>query len=402
MPLNNIEIGEYITQLRKGRGLTQNEVAEKLAITYQAVSKWERGETLPDVSLLPELARILETTVDDVLSPNGKERKKILEDVQMGFSMTSYASAAYGCLKAAGLWQDDMVRFMGMTGLAFRFVMHYQTCPSSPTVYNWVTEQTMMMDRIGVHSDCYLASTNLHPNTQARIQEAAAARIRESIDRGVAVVAWAPSPMYEFGIINGYDDESRSYFVRDCTGRQEAVLPYDKLGISEIPELFYQIFHEKRSVDAEKAGLESLRYALGEWNKEHYPYAFCGSGRKAYEKLIAAVEKDDLNVFGLAYNLKVHNFSKRCAAEHLKYLTGFAAFKDLGGAAELYGQVAAYYEKMSGLLPYGSNRDTFEKNRTELLAAMRDCLASEEEALLQIGKYIPGGTGQAISPSNPG
>jgi transcriptional regulator with XRE-family HTH domain len=402
MPLNNVKIGEYITQLRKSGGLTQNEVAEKLQITYQAVSKWERGETLPDVSLLPELARILETSVDGILSPNGKERKKILEDVQMGFSLTSYASAAYGCLKAAGFWQDDMIRFMGMTGLAFRFVMREDTCPSSPTVYNWVTEHTMMMDRIGVHSDCYLASTNMHPNTQSKIQASAVRRIRETIDRGVAVVAWAPSPMYEFGIINGYDDESRSYYVRDCTGRQEALLPYDKFGISEIPELFYQIFHEKRPVDAEKAGLESLRYALGEWNKEYYPYAKYGSGRKAYEKLIAAVEKDDLNVFGLAYNLKVYSFSKRCAAEHLKYLTGYAAFGDLDGAAELYGQVAAHYEKMAGLLPYGSCKEAFNTSKTELLESIRDSLALEEESMRLIGQNVAEGTALVTSPSNPG
>jgi transcriptional regulator with XRE-family HTH domain len=401
MPLNNVKIGEYIARLRKSGGMTQNEVADKLQITYQAVSKWERGETLPDITFLPDLARILDTTADDLLNPAGTARKKVLEDVQMGFSMTSYASAAYGCLKAAGFWQDDMVKFMGMTGLAFRFVIHYQTCPSSPTSYNWYAEHSVMMDRIGVHSDCFMASLGAHPNTQAKIQADAAARIRESIDRGIAVAAWAPSPVLEFGIIHGYDDENKLYFVRDCTGLQDVAVPYDALGKSEVPELFYQVFNEKRAVDEEKACADALRYALSEWNREHSPYWGLASGRKAYGNMIEAVQKEDLIVFGLSYILGAYGYSKRCAAEFLKYMAGWTVFRDLDGAAELYGQVAGHYEKMAGLLPFGSNKGAFDKSKAELLASIKDCMSLEEEAMRLIGQNFSEGTSQVISPSNP-
>ena len=166
--------------------------------------------------------------------------------------------------------------------------------------------------------------------------------------------------------------------------------------------MILQIFHEENPVDEEITGFESLRYALGEWNKEHYPYARYGSGRKAYLNLISAVEKDDLNVFGLAYNLGVYTYSKRCAAEHLKYMTGYSAFRGLDRVAELYGQVAAHFEKMAGLLPYGSGREAFSKNKTELLANIKDCLTLEEEAMRLIGETVAEGTGQVISPSNPG
>lgn len=64
----NIEkAGEQIAMLRKSKGLTQNELGERLGVSFQAVSKWERGETLPDVSVLPDLAKVLETTVDFIL-----------------------------------------------------------------------------------------------------------------------------------------------------------------------------------------------------------------------------------------------------------------------------------------------------------------------------------------------
>lgn len=51
-------IGKRIAALRKARGMTQTELSEKLNVTYQAVSKWERDESLPDVDRLRDIARI--------------------------------------------------------------------------------------------------------------------------------------------------------------------------------------------------------------------------------------------------------------------------------------------------------------------------------------------------------
>ena len=61
------EVGKQIQSLRKIKGITQNELGERLGISFQAVSKWERGETLPDTALLADLADILETTIDNIL-----------------------------------------------------------------------------------------------------------------------------------------------------------------------------------------------------------------------------------------------------------------------------------------------------------------------------------------------
>ena len=61
------KVGLQIAELRKLKGLTQSELGERLCISFQAVSKWERGETLPDTAILPDLANILETTVDFIL-----------------------------------------------------------------------------------------------------------------------------------------------------------------------------------------------------------------------------------------------------------------------------------------------------------------------------------------------
>ena len=55
-----------IQKLRKERGMTQNELAEKLFISYQAVSQWENGNTKPDVELLPKIADIFDVSIDEL------------------------------------------------------------------------------------------------------------------------------------------------------------------------------------------------------------------------------------------------------------------------------------------------------------------------------------------------
>ena len=67
MEINPMKVGARIYRLRKIQGLTQNQLGDRLHISFQAVSKWERGEALPDVALLPSLAEALDTTIDNIL-----------------------------------------------------------------------------------------------------------------------------------------------------------------------------------------------------------------------------------------------------------------------------------------------------------------------------------------------
>lgn len=66
--MDKYKFGEFIYQKRKSLGLTQEELGRKLGVTNKAVSKWEVGETLPDVTMLKPLATLLEVTVDELLS----------------------------------------------------------------------------------------------------------------------------------------------------------------------------------------------------------------------------------------------------------------------------------------------------------------------------------------------
>ena len=60
-------IGSFIAVLRKAKGLTQRELADKLGISDKAVSRWERDETAPDLSLIPVIAEIFDVTSDELL-----------------------------------------------------------------------------------------------------------------------------------------------------------------------------------------------------------------------------------------------------------------------------------------------------------------------------------------------
>ena len=86
--MNTIEIGKYIKSKRIEKHLTQKDIAENLQISFQAVSKWETGTTLPDTSLLLGLSDILEVSVDQILNA-GEFRKSMnkkinIEEVKKG------------------------------------------------------------------------------------------------------------------------------------------------------------------------------------------------------------------------------------------------------------------------------------------------------------------------------
>ena len=61
------KIGKTIADLRKANNMTQSEVADILGVSYQAVSKWERDESLPDIALLPQIADLYHISIDQLL-----------------------------------------------------------------------------------------------------------------------------------------------------------------------------------------------------------------------------------------------------------------------------------------------------------------------------------------------
>ncbi len=75
--MNQEKIGKFISKNRKLKNLTQEELADKLGITKNAVSKWERGLCLMDMSLLKPLGEILGLSVNDILAGEKIEEKDL-------------------------------------------------------------------------------------------------------------------------------------------------------------------------------------------------------------------------------------------------------------------------------------------------------------------------------------
>ena len=62
----NLKIGKRIKALRNRDGVTQEKLADAIGVTSQAISKWENGHTLPDVSMLPRIADVFGVSMDEL------------------------------------------------------------------------------------------------------------------------------------------------------------------------------------------------------------------------------------------------------------------------------------------------------------------------------------------------
>ena len=77
---NMEKVGRKIAELRKNHNMTQLELADKIGISFQAVSNWERGNSMPDISKLPELASLFDVTIDELLG----EKSELVESAVKG------------------------------------------------------------------------------------------------------------------------------------------------------------------------------------------------------------------------------------------------------------------------------------------------------------------------------
>ena len=76
-----LNIGQNIRTLRRSRDMTQDELADKLGVTFQTVSRWENGGSYPDIEFLPAIADIFEVTVDHLLGSDTEMRREQLKEL---------------------------------------------------------------------------------------------------------------------------------------------------------------------------------------------------------------------------------------------------------------------------------------------------------------------------------
>ena len=96
--MNQVKIGEFLRELRKGKGLTQEQLAEQFNISRRSVSRWETGSNMPDVGLLIEIADFFDVDIREIIdgerkSENMEKEKETLKKV------AEYADAEKSKLK---------------------------------------------------------------------------------------------------------------------------------------------------------------------------------------------------------------------------------------------------------------------------------------------------------------
>lgn len=79
----NVNLAEKIKSLRKERGISQEKLAQYLNVSFQAISKWENGNTYPDISLLPEIARFFGITVDELLQVEVIDEERLYQEYEL-------------------------------------------------------------------------------------------------------------------------------------------------------------------------------------------------------------------------------------------------------------------------------------------------------------------------------
>ena len=234
--MDMIKIGRHIASLRKQSGFTQETLAQRLDITPQAVSKWETGTGLPEVSLLVELAGLFDVPVDDVLcmecpknpveefiqrSQSIPERKLLHsipridrwnppEGCDMWYSMPAMLAAALCGVEAHEAGRAEPVtlaelneRFrevMHLTGVAYSFLW----CEPRHLIEElWrANDYGEMIDRVmGTYGRDFisLSEKNATPEQARRL-------VTWSVANGCPAVTENIAGMPEFSLIMGYDD----------------------------------------------------------------------------------------------------------------------------------------------------------------------------------------------------
>ncbi len=135
--MDNQKIGKFIAELRREKGMTQKELAERLNVTDKAVSKWERGAGYPEVTMLPELAGLLEITVSELLlgerSSYSEEEKKTER-----FEPDSIVNGAIEYAEQSRAYKSLKVKRIALVSMTFAFLTAIFVC----MLCNYIIDKT--------------------------------------------------------------------------------------------------------------------------------------------------------------------------------------------------------------------------------------------------------------------
>ena len=111
--MDQIKIGEFLKELRKGKGITQEQLAEQFHVSRRSVSRWENGNNMPDITLLVELAEFYDISISEIIDGERKSEKMNKEVKETALKLSDYAETINQKIKLQLFWLT-IIAFVGM------------------------------------------------------------------------------------------------------------------------------------------------------------------------------------------------------------------------------------------------------------------------------------------------
>ena len=121
--MNRLSLSDRILEERSRNHLTQEELARRLGVSKAAVSKWECGQSLPDIALLPKMASLFSITLDDLFGyepvASEEKREEVVGQLQGLLAKEPAQAAEYAEQQVARYWSDsELLRAVGLVHYA--------------------------------------------------------------------------------------------------------------------------------------------------------------------------------------------------------------------------------------------------------------------------------------------
>ena len=118
--MDQIKVGAFLKDLRKEKGITQEQLAEKLGVSGRTISRWETGNNMPDISLLVEIAEFFDVSIPEIIKGERKSEDMKEETKEVAETMSDYARAE----KEQLLKSIRNMSIIGLAALLFFMVLN--------------------------------------------------------------------------------------------------------------------------------------------------------------------------------------------------------------------------------------------------------------------------------------
>ncbi|RKN84535.1 hypothetical protein [Paenibacillus ginsengarvi] len=270
-------------------------------------------------------------------------------DYTRNFSHTNITDTGsmYSILQHTALKHLSLVEVAGYTANAFRIIIDRERVNvAGYSAFEWPLHHKEQFENLGVSTRYEGGPTSMPPSPEEL--ERALELIQWSLDRGIPVMAWDLF-VPDFGVIYGYNDETRTLRCRHVT--KDGELPYEMLGRGQAPELYVIAVTETMAVDKRTMLRGALKLAVRHAREQGYKREDSNyrNGLAGYDAWIEAFGHRNVEVFGNSLHGVMHYDQRLFAAEFMKRVSAelqgeSGADKQLGSLA---GQAAVHYDKVA-------------------------------------------------------